>query len=122
MKFLVLIIFFQTVFACATFAQLKHLDKGDTIPSFSLQDQDGKTFKSSDYRGKNILVIYFYPKDESSVCTKEACSFRDSYTEFTNAGVIVVGINHASVETHKKFQLHHDTFYFLFMIAAFNSF
>ena len=97
---------------CLTFytgnAQGKHLGPGDTIPSFSLKDQDGKTFNSIDFIGKNILVVYFYPKDESAVCTKEACSFRDNYTEFTKAGAVVVGINQASVETHKKFQQHHN--------------
>ncbi len=87
--------------------QSKHLGVGDTIPGFSLQDQDGNIFNNADYTGKNILVIYFYPKDESAVCTKEACSFRDNYTEFTKAGAIVVGINQASVETHRKFQQHH---------------
>ncbi|MEJ0102790.1 MAG: peroxiredoxin [Bacteroidota bacterium] len=88
--------------------QSKHLGIGDSIPAFSLQDQDGKIFNSTDYSGENILVIYFYPKDESAVCTKEACSFRDNYTEFTKAGAIVIGINQASVETHKKFQAHHN--------------
>src|SRR5260221_14769182 len=87
--------------------QSKQVGIGDNIPAFSLQDQDGNIFNSRDYSGKNILVIYFYPKDESSVCTKEACSFRDNYTDFTKAGVIVIGINQASVETHKKFQSHH---------------
>lgn len=87
--------------------QGKHLNVGDTIPNFSLNDQDNKSFNSQDYMGKKILVIYFYPKDESSVCTKEACSFRDSYSDFTNAGAIVVGINGASAESHKKFQQNH---------------
>ena len=107
MKNFVLIIFIAIAFVHPTPAQEKHLDKGDAIPMFSLQDQDGKLFNSGDYAGKKILVIYFYPKDESSVCTKEACSFRDSYIDFTNAGAIVAGINHASVETHKKFQVRH---------------
>ncbi|MES1218349.1 MAG: peroxiredoxin [Bacteroidota bacterium] len=108
MKYAVLTTLFLSLFALSAPAQEKHLDKGDTIPSFSLQDQDGKLFNSVDYVGRKILVIYFYPKDESSVCTKEACSFRDSYTDFTNAGAMVIGINHASVETHKKFQVHHN--------------
>lgn len=86
----------------------KHLGAGDAVPSFSLQDQDNKTFNSRDYIGKNIMVIYFYPKDESAVCTKEACSFRDNFTEFTKAGALVIGINQASVATHKKFQEHHN--------------
>jgi len=89
-------------------AQSKQVGIGDSIPAFSLLDQDSNTFNSADYSGKNILVIYFYPKDESSICTKEACSFRDNYTDFTNAGAIVIGINQASVEMHKKFQLHHQ--------------
>jgi peroxiredoxin Q/BCP len=89
-------------------AQNKHLGPGDHLPAFSLQDQDGKIFNSADYDGKNILVIYFYPKDESSVCTSEACSFRDNFTDFTKAGAIVIGINQASIEAHKKFQLHHN--------------
>lgn len=89
-------------------AQQKHLNVGDTIPSFSLKDQNNKLFNSADYTGKNIMVIYFYPKDESAVCTKEACSFRDHFTDFTKACAIVVGINQASAETHKKFQQHHN--------------
>ena len=89
-------------------AQKKHLDVGDSIPAFSLQDQNGKTFDTKDYVGKKILVVYFYPKDESSVCTKEACGFRDSYADFTAAGALVVGINSASVESHKSFQQHRE--------------
>ena len=54
------------------------------------------------------MVVYFYPKDESSVCTKEACAFRDSFIDYSNAGVMVIGINAESVETHKKFQEHHN--------------
>ncbi len=106
MKTSILLLAFFCVYTSS--AQEKHLAPGDSLPSFSLKDQDGKTFNSADYVGKNILVIYFYPKDESAVCTKEACSFRDNYTEFTKAGAIVVGINQASVETHKKFQQHHN--------------
>jgi peroxiredoxin Q/BCP len=107
MKLFILIILFAATGFHKTHAQEKHLAVGDSIPSFSLTDQDGHTFNSADYTGKNILVVYFYPKDESGVCTKEACSFRDNFTEFTKAGAIVVGINRASVETHKKFQQHH---------------
>lgn len=108
MKTFIFILFFSCIALYTGNAQPKHLGPGDTIPSFSLKDQDGNTFNSLDYIGKNIVVVYFYPKDESAVCTKEACSFRDNYTEFTKAGAIVVGINQASVETHKKFQQHHQ--------------
>lgn len=89
------------------FAQNKHLAVGDPVPEFSLKDQQGNQFDSRDYVGKKILVIYFYPKDETSVCTKEACAFRDSYTDFTKAGAMVVGINSGSVESHKSFGEHH---------------
>lgn len=82
----------------------KELSIGDKIPAFKLQDQDNKTFNSANYAGKNSMVIFFYPKDESFVCTKEACSFRDNYAEFQKAGAIVVGINGGSIKSHKSFQ------------------
>ena len=82
---------------------MKNLEVGESIPAFVLQDQNNKTFDSKDYIGKNKLVIYFYPKDESAVCTKEACAFRDSFAEFTDAGAIVVGINSADVLSHSIF-------------------
>lgn len=82
---------------------MKTLKTGDKIPSFSLADQNGKTFDVAQFIGKKKLVIYFYPKDNSAVCTKDACSFRDSFQDFTDAGAIVVGINAASVESHAAF-------------------
>lgn len=85
----------------------KALVVGDMMPAFSLYDQDGKLFKSSDHVGKNILVVYFYPKDESMVCTKEACSFRDSFEQFTKAGAKVIGINGGTIASHKAFQEHY---------------
>ena|SRR5579871_4922625 len=104
----VFVIFFSAVFFLqCNYAQSKHLGVGDSVPLFTLKQTNGTDFNISDYIGKKILVIYFYPKDESAVCTKEACSFRDSYTDFTNAGALVIGINSASVETHKAFQENH---------------
>jgi peroxiredoxin Q/BCP len=81
--------------------------EGDAIPAFSLKDQSGKDFNMMDYRGKK-LIIYFYPKDESGVCTKEACAFRDSYKYFEDKGAVVIGINSGSVESHRKFAEHHN--------------
>ena len=78
------------------------LKKGDPAPDFSLLDQDGKQVSLSDYKGKNI-VLYFYPKDFSPGCTKEACTFRDKYEEFTDLGALVIGISGDSVESHKRF-------------------
>lgn len=108
MKFLVSI---ASVFLIVGFYNHVHaqtsIDVGDKMPEFSLVDQDGKTFNSKDYVGKNVLVIYFYPKDESMVCTKEACSFRDSFNDFTKAGAKVIGINSGTVASHKEFAEHY---------------
>jgi thioredoxin-dependent peroxiredoxin len=87
-------------------AHTKPLTMGDTVPAFTLSDQDGNPFNSSDHLGKSNLVIFFYPKDESMVCTKEACSFRDRYSDLIKAGAIVIGINGGSVSSHKQFQQH----------------
>jgi peroxiredoxin Q/BCP len=94
-------------------AQAKSIKVGEKAPSFSLRDQNDNLFNSADYLGKKILVIFFYPKDESTVCTKEACSFRDSYSDFTKAGALVVGINSASVESHRSFARNHQFPYIL---------
>lgn len=79
------------------------LTVGDKIPEFSLPDQDGVKFQISDHLGQQPLVIYFYPKDDTPGCTKEACSFRDSYEEFTDRNVKVIGISADDVESHKNF-------------------
>ncbi|WP_158799687.1 peroxiredoxin [Pedobacter sp. L105] len=81
---------------------------GDKVPLFVLKDQDGKTFDIKNYIGKQKLVIYFYPKDESSVCTKEACAFRDSFSQYKDAKAMVIGINSGTVESHKSFQKNHN--------------
>lgn len=80
------------------------LQKGDYIPDISLPDQDGILKKLSDFRGKNLL-IYFYPKDFTPGCTKEACNFRDSFPRFNNEKLVVVGVSTDSVDSHKKFAI-----------------
>ncbi|MEM7551563.1 MAG: peroxiredoxin [Bacteroidota bacterium] len=84
------------------------LNKGDSLPEFDAKDQDGQLVKSSTLVGNQSLVLYFYPKDETPGCTKEACSFRDHYHDFTEAGAQVVGISSDSVESHKKFADKHN--------------
>ena len=81
----------------------KGLVIGDKLPSFSLPDQNGEIFSSTDYIGKTAMVIYFYPKDDTSGCTKEACKFRDNYENFTDLDVKIVGISGDSIESHKNF-------------------
>jgi peroxiredoxin Q/BCP len=108
MKYSILIIALLSFMAHPSHAQTKpHITVGDKVPVFSLQDQNGKIFNIADHIGKQMLVIYFYPKDESMVCTKEACAFRDSFDEFTKAGAMVIGINSGTVASHKAFTEHY---------------
>jgi peroxiredoxin Q/BCP len=74
---------------------------------FSLPDQDGKIHQLSDYKGKWVIV-YFYPKDDTSGCTTEACNFRDSFHELQAKGVVILGISKDSVKSHKKFAEKND--------------
>jgi len=83
------------------------LQIGDNCPSFKLANQFGELIDSSTLIGSKNLVIYFYPKDDTPGCTKEACSFRDSYEEFKDLGCEVLGISSDSVEDHKKFAEKH---------------
>ena len=86
------------------------LQVGDTAPDFELPSQTGDTVKLSDQRG-HWVVVYFYPADDTPGCTAEACSFRDSYEDFTDAGAVVIGISGDSVESHVKFaEKHHLPF------------
>lgn len=79
------------------------LEVGDKVPSFSLKDQFGKTFDINELIGEKPMVIYFYPKDDTPGCTKEACSFRDSHEEFTDRNIKVIGISADDSESHKNF-------------------
>jgi len=76
---------------------------GDPAPLFTGLDQDGKEFKLADLVGKKIVLLYFYPKDFTGGCTKEACGFRDRTGELQTNNVAVIGVSHDSVESHKKF-------------------
>jgi len=78
------------------------LSVGEKAPEFELMDNEGHPQKLSDYQGQTI-VVYFYPRDDTPGCTKEACSFRDSYAEFRRAGVEVIGISPDSEKSHTKF-------------------
>jgi thioredoxin-dependent peroxiredoxin len=78
-----------------------------TAPNFSLPDQDGTIRSLEQYRGKWVL-IYFYPKDDTPGCTTQACGLRDSYTEYQNANIVVLGISKDSVKSHKKFEQKHN--------------
>jgi peroxiredoxin Q/BCP len=79
------------------------LSAGSQAPDFSLPDQHGKAVSLSDFRGNKNVVVYFYPKDDTPGCTKEACMFRDQYTAFTDVGAEVIGISSDSEKSHKAF-------------------
>ncbi|MFH2054912.1 MAG: thioredoxin-dependent thiol peroxidase [bacterium] len=78
------------------------LDIGDQTPIFTLKQTDGTNFKSAALKGQTT-VLYFYPKDDTSGCTKQACSLRDGYQKLKQAGVVVYGISPDAVESHVKF-------------------
>lgn len=82
---------------------MKPIQEGDMVPQFSLPDQDGNIFNTGDYIGKKKLVIFFYPRDGSLTCTKEACYFRDLKEVFDENDAFLVGISGQSVESHKEF-------------------
>ena len=81
---------------------------GDKAPDFSATAQDGSTIRFGDYLGQKALVLFFYPKDNSPICTKEACSFRDSYEQFVEAGAEVIGISSDSPDSHQSFAKHYQ--------------
>jgi thioredoxin-dependent peroxiredoxin len=80
---------------------------GDKAPDFTLPSQVGEPVRLSDRLGERVVILYFYPKDETPGCTKEACAFRDSYEVFTDAGAEVIGVSSDSVASHLAFAGHH---------------
>ena len=78
---------------------------GDLAPDFTLPAQSGAPVSIGDFLGNADVVLYFYPRDHTSVCTAEACAFRDSYDVFKGAGAEVIGISSDSVESHQRFAL-----------------
>lgn len=83
------------------------LKNGDIAPDFTLLDSEGNTVSLSDFKG-NKVIIYFYPKDDTSGCTKEACNFRDNYSQLKEKNVVVIGISKDSVSSHVKFKNKYD--------------
>ena len=79
------------------------LEVGTKAPDFELPDQNGEMHKLSDYRGRKV-VLYFYPKDNTSGCTKQACGFSERYPLFLEKGAVVLGVSKDSVASHKRFE------------------
>ena len=80
---------------------------GDTAPDFSLQDKNGNQVRLSDFAGKKV-VLYFYPKDNTPGCTRQACAFAAAYDEFKKRNIAVIGISKDSIESHRKFAEKHN--------------
>jgi thioredoxin-dependent peroxiredoxin len=92
---------------------MSKIKEGDTIPDFKLKNQHNEVVSLSDFIGKKSLVLFFYPKDDTPGCTREACSFRDNYEAFVDVGAEVIGISGQSVESHKNFVEKHNLNYHL---------
>ena len=82
--------------------EVVNLKEGDAAPDFSAVATDGRKMSLSDYKGKNV-ILYFYPKDDTPGCTKEACGFRDQFAEIKKRGALVLGVSKDPAKSHKKF-------------------
>lgn len=82
---------------------MSELQAGSPSPDFELPDASGKIIRLRDFRGKSPVVVYFYPKDDTTVCTKQACAFRDDIAKFREAGAVILGISDDSEKSHVAF-------------------
>lgn len=89
------------------------VDVSDPAPDFELHDQDGQPKRLSDLCAVGPVVLFFYPKDETTVCTREACGFRDSFADFETCSAQIVGISQDDVESHASFRTNHRLPYLL---------
>jgi thioredoxin-dependent peroxiredoxin len=86
---------------------MARIDVGDVAPDVFLPSQSGEEVSPAQFRGRNVVVLFFYPKDETTICTREACSFRDAYEDFVQAGAVVIGVSGDTAESHQAFTTHH---------------
>ncbi len=104
MKILLLVLMLVIVVAVAFAGEPKKIPAvGDTAPLVEGQDQNGATWKLTDFIGKKVVLLYFYPKDDTSGCTKEACGLRDRMTELQKDNVQVVGVSFDTANSHQRF-------------------
>ncbi len=83
------------------------LGAGDAAPDFTIKDENGEDVKLSDFRGQKV-VLYFYPKDDTPGCTKEACSFRDNFSTLTDKNIKILGVSTDNEKSHQKFIAKYD--------------
>jgi peroxiredoxin Q/BCP len=82
---------------------MKPLQPGDPAPPLTAVAHNGQTISLADFVGQRVVVIYFYPRDNTPVCTAEACAFRDAYEQFVEAGAVVIGVSASSLDSHRAF-------------------
>ena len=97
----------EIVLAAIDGCDMTSVQIGDRVPDFTLPSQDGTQVSWADFRGNKAVVLFFYPKDGTAICTKEACSFRDAYEDFVQAGAVVIGVSADSAESHRAFASGH---------------
>jgi len=102
MIYLILILFAMTINGISN--SQDSLKEGDTAPDFTLQSETGDFIKLSGYKDKSAVVLYFYPKDFTSGCTKQACNFRDNISGIQDQNAVVLGVSVDNAESHKKFK------------------
>jgi len=86
---------------------MKPVQTGDRAPDFTATAHDGQVISLTDFRDKQLVVLYFYPKDETPGCTQQACAFRDAYEDFVQAGAVVIGVSSDSSASHQAFASGH---------------
>ena len=86
---------------------MRRVQVGDRVPDVLLKTQSGQQIRLSDFQGSKVVVLFFYPKDGTSICTREACAFRDAYDRFVEAGAVVIGVSADSAESHGVFAARH---------------
>jgi thioredoxin-dependent peroxiredoxin len=89
-------------------APMRPIQIGDRAPALTAQAHNGQQVSLADFQGKSVVVLYFYPKDDTPVCTKEACAFRDAYEDFVRAGAVVIGVSSDSADRHQAFASGHQ--------------
>jgi thioredoxin-dependent peroxiredoxin len=92
---------------------MKSIEVGDRAPEFTATASDGRRVSLSDFHRKQAVVVFFYPRDNSPVCTQEACAFRDAFQDFVEAGAAVIGVSGDSDESHRAFAATQHLPYFL---------
>ncbi len=84
---------------------MKRIGNGDRVPDFALPSQTGEQISLAEFRGEKAVVLFFYPKDGTPLCTQEACGFRDAYEDFVELEAVVIGVSNDSVDRHQTYTL-----------------